>query len=108
MCIRDRDNADKLSYLISWPAVKDDDLGGYTLYMQVKAADGSWQTAEHWTGIAAEQTTVDLEQYQNDTVRFYVIANKKDAADDRFDSPDGAFSDEQDISPRAPAPTRCV
>ena len=99
------DNADKLSYLISWPAVKDDDLGGYTLYMQVKAADGSWQTVEHWTGIAAEQTTVDLEQYQNDTVRFYVIANKKDAADDRFDSPDGAFGDEQDISPRAPAPT---
>ena len=99
------DNADKLSYLVSWPAVKDDDLGGYTLYMQVKAADGSWQTVERWTGITAEQTTVDLEQYQNDTVRFYVIANKKDAADDRFDSPDGAFGDEQDISPRAPAPT---
>ena len=99
----DENSADALTYSINWPAVVGADH--YTLYAQRQNANGTWETVETWENITGTQTEIDMEQYQNQELRFYVIANRAAGDTTGFDSPDGALCDPQAVKSRVAAPT---
>lgn len=77
----------------------------YTLYAQRQNADTTWETVETWENITGTQTEIDMEQYQGQELRFYVIANRAAGDTTGFDSPDGALCDPQAVKSRVAAPT---
>lgn len=93
------DNADALLYTVSWSPSDDERIDHYDLC--VVDADGNTvltlRTADNVGSL-----TLDLEQYQGKTLRFRVIARRKD--DSCFDGPDGALSQSETIVSRAKAP----
>ena len=93
------DNADALLYTVSWSPSDDERIDHYDLC--VVDADGNTvltlRTADNVGSL-----TLDLEQYQGKTLRFRVIARRKD--DSCFDGPDGALSQSETIVSRADAP----
>lgn len=99
----DENSADALTYSINWPVVVGADH--YTLYAQRQNADNTWETVETWENITGTQTEIDMEQYQNQELRFYVIANRAAGDTTGFDSPDGALCDPQAVKSRVAAPT---
>lgn len=99
----DENSADALTYSINWPAVVGADH--YTLYAQRQNADDTWKTVETWENITGTQTEIDMEQYQGQELRFYVIANRAAGDTTGFDSPDGALCDPQAVKSRVAAPT---
>ena len=92
-----------MTYSINWPAVVGADH--YILYAQRQNADNTWETVETWKNITGTQTEIDMEQYQNQELRFYVIANRAAGDTTGFDSPDGALCDPQAVKSRVAAPT---
>ena len=60
---------------------------------------------ETWENITGTQTEIDMEQYQGQKLRFYVIANRAAGDTTGFDSPDGALCDPQAVKSRVAAPT---
>ena len=99
----DENSADALTYSINWPAVVGADH--YTLYAKRQNADNTWETVETWENITGTQTEIDMEQYQGQELRFYVIANRAAGDTTGFDSPDGALCDPQAVKSRVAAPT---
>lgn len=99
----DENSADALTYSINWPAVVGADH--YTLYAKRQNADTTWKTVETWENITGTQTEIDMEQYQGQELRFYVIANRAAGDTTGFDSPDGALCDPQAVKSRVAAPT---
>ena len=93
------DNADALLYTVSWSPSDDERIDHYDLC--AVDADGNTvltlRTADNVGSL-----TLDLEQYQGKTLRFRVIARRKD--DSCFDGPDGALSQPETIVRRAAAP----
>ena len=77
----------------------------YTLYAKRQNADTTWKTVETWENITGTQTEIDMEQYQGQELRFYVIANRAAGDTTGFDSPDGALCDPQAVKSRVAAPT---
>ena len=77
----------------------------YTLYAKRQNADNTWETVETWENITGTQTEIDMEQYQGQELRFYVIANRAAGDTTGFDSPDGALCDPQAVKSRVAAPT---
>ena len=63
------------------------------LYAKRQNADNAWETVETWENITGTQTEIDMEQYQGQELRFYVIANRAAGDTTGFDSPDGALCD---------------
>ena len=99
----DENSADALTYSINWPAVVGADH--YTLYAKRQNADTTWETVETWKNITGTKTEIDMEQYQGQKLRFYVIANRAAGDTTGFDSPDGALCDPQAVKSRVAAPT---
>ena len=77
----------------------------YTLYAKRQNADTTWETVETWKNITGTKTEIDMEQYQGQKLRFYVIANRAAGDTTGFDSPDGALCDPQAVKSRVAAPT---
>ena len=79
--MRTNDNsANALNYDITWPAsadAKDDATVTYTLYAE-KQDGNKWTALANWPDITKNSCTVDLEKYQGETLRFYVVANAVD------------------------------
>ena len=100
------DNADSLLYTVSWSKSDDPRIDHYDLY----AVDADGKTVltlstESNTG----SLTLDLEQFQGKTLRFYVVARRSDTYKDScFDGPNGALSQSETIVTRANAPTVTV
>lgn len=94
------DNADALLYTVSWSPSDDARIGHYDLCV-VDADDKTVLTLPTTDNVGS--LTLDLEQYQGKTLRFRVIARRKD--DSCFDGPDGALSQPETIVRRAAAPT---
>ena len=88
-----------LLYTVSWSPSDDERIDHYDLC--AVDADGNTvltlRTADNVGSL-----TLDLEQYQGKTLRFRVIARRKD--DSCFDGPDGALSQPETIVRRAAAP----
>ena len=110
-------DADVLRYTINWPNGQGN-VKSYSLYAERKNADDNWEKLNDgcWPVVVNEASaTVDLERYQGETLRFYVVSNRytaEQAAEpptpeelDGFGSPNGGYSSEQTIDTRTPAPT---
>ena len=94
------DNADALLYTVRWSPSDDERIDHYDLCV-VDAGGNTVLTLPTTDNVGS--LTLDLEQYQGKTLRFRVIARRKD--DSCFDGPDGALSQPETIVRRAAAPT---
>ena len=103
--MRTNDNsANALNYDITWPASADAKGGNtvkYTLYAE-KLEGKNWTALANWPGITKNSCTVDLEQYQGATLRFYVVANAVDGL--KYCSPNGEYSNPLLVETRLAAP----
>ena len=103
--MRTNDNsANALNYDITWPAsadAKDDATVTYTLYAE-KLDDKNWTALANWPDITKNSCTVDLEKYQGETLRFYVVANADDGK--KYCSPNGEYSNLLVVETRLAAP----
>ena len=103
--MRTNDNsANALNYDITWPAsadAKDDATVTYTLYAE-KLDDKNWTALANWPDITKNSCTVDLEKYQGETLRFYVVANAVDGK--KYCSPNGEYSNLLVVEKRLAAP----
>lgn len=103
--MRTNDNsANALNYDITWPAsadAKDDATVTYTLYAE-KLDDKNWTALADWKGITKNSCTVDLEKYQGETLRFYVVANAVNES--KYCSPNGEYSNPLVVETRLAAP----
>ena len=103
--MRTNDNsANALNYDITWPAsadAKGENTVTYTLYAEKR--DGkNWTALASWPGITKNSCTVDLEKYQGETLRFYVVANAVDGK--KYCSPNGEYSNPLLVETRLAAP----
>ena len=103
--MRTNDNsANALNYDITWPAsadAKDENTVTYTLYAE-KLEDENWTPLADWQGITKNSCTVDLEKYQGENLRFYVVANAVDGL--KYCSPNGEYSNPLLVETRLAAP----
>lgn len=103
--MRTNDNsANALNYDITWPASADDkgeNTVTYTLYAE-KLDSNNWTALASWPGITKNSCTVDLEKYQGETLRFYVVANAVDGK--KYCSPNGEYSNLLVVEKRLAAP----
>lgn len=103
--MRTNDNsANALNYDITWPASADDkgeNTVTYTLYAE-KLDSNNWTVLADWKGITKNSCTVDLEKYQGETLRFYVVANAVDKS--KYCSPNGEYSNSLVVEKRLAAP----
>ena len=103
--MRTNDNsANALNYDITWPAsadAKGENTVTYTLYAE-KLDDNTWTALASWPGITKNSCTVDLEKYQGETLRFYVVANAVDGK--KYCSPNGEYSNLLVVETRLAAP----
>lgn len=103
--MRTNDNsANALNYDITWPAsadAKGENTVTYTLYAE-KSDGNNWTALANWPGITKNSCTVDLEKYQGETLRFYVIANAVDES--KYCSPNGEYSNPLVVETRLAAP----
>lgn len=101
--MRTNDNsANALNYDITWPAsadAKDDATVTYTLYAE-KLDGNTWTALASWPGITKNSCTVDLEKYQGETLRFYVVADDGK----KYCSPNGEYSNQLVVEKRLTAP----
>lgn len=93
------DNADALLYTVRWSPSDDARIDHYELCV---VDDGGKPVLTLPTTGNVGSLTLDLEQYQGKTLRFRVVARRKD--DSCFDGPDGALSQPETIVRRAAAP----
>lgn len=103
--MRTNDNsANALNYDITWPASADDkgeNTVTYTLYAE-KLDGNTWTALANWPDITKNSCTVDLEKYQGETLRFYVVANAVDKS--KYCSPNGEYSNSLVVETRLAAP----
>lgn len=103
--MRTNDNsANALNYDITWPAsadAKGENTVTYTLYAE-KSEGENWTALANWPGITKNSCTVDLEKYQGETLRFYVVANAVDGK--KYCSPNGEYSNPLLVETRLAAP----
>lgn len=103
--MRTNDNsANALNYDITWPAsadAKGENTVTYTLYAE-KLNGNTWTALASWPGITKNSCTVDLEKYQGETLRFYVVANATDGK--KYCSPNGEYSNLLVVEKRLAAP----
>lgn len=103
--MRTNDNsANALNYDITWPAsadAKGENTVTYTLYAE-KLDSNNWTALADWKGITKNSCTVDLEKYQGETLRFYVVANAVDEL--KYCSPNGEYSNLLVVEKRLAAP----
>ncbi len=103
--MRTNDNsANALNYDITWPAsadAKGENTVTYTLYAE-KLDGNTWTPLANWPGITKNSCTVDLEKYQGETLRFYVVANAVDGK--KYCSPNGEYSNLLVVEKRLAAP----
>ena len=103
--MRTNDNsANALNYDITWPAsadAKGENTVTYTLYAE-KLDGNNWTALANWPGITKNSCTVDLEKYQGETLRFYVVANAVDGL--KYCSPNGEYSNPLLVETRLAAP----
>ncbi|WP_418538251.1 prepilin-type N-terminal cleavage/methylation domain-containing protein [Gemmiger sp.] len=103
--MRTNDNsANALNYDITWPAsadAKGENTVTYTLYAE-KSEGKNWTALANWPGITKNSCTVDLEKYQGETLRFYVVANAVDKS--KYCSPNGEYSNPLVVETRLAAP----
>lgn len=103
--MRTNDNsANALNYDITWPASADDkgeNTVTYTLYAE-KLDGNNWTALASWPDITKNSCTVDLEKYQGETLRFYVVANAVDKS--KYCSPNGEYSNPLVVEKRLAAP----
>ena len=103
--MRTNDNsANALNYDITWPAsadAKGENTVTYTLYAE-KLDGNNWTALADWKGITKNSCTVDLEKYQGETLRFYVVANAVDGL--KYCSPNGEYSNPLVVETRLAAP----
>lgn len=103
--MRTNDNsANALNYDITWPASADDkgeNTVTYTLYAE-KLDGNTWTALANWPDITKNSCTVDLEKYQGETLRFYVVANAVDES--KYCSPNGEYSNLLVVETRLAAP----
>lgn len=103
--MRTNDNsANALNYDITWPAsadAKGENTVTYTLYAE-KLDGNNWTALADWKGITKNSCTVDLEKYQGETLRFYVVANAVDGL--KYCSPNGEYSNPLVVEKRLAAP----
>lgn len=103
--MRTNDNsANALNYDITWPAsadAKGENTVTYTLYAE-KSEGENWTALANWPGITKNRCTVDLEKYQGETLRFYVVANAVDGL--KYCSPNGEYSNPLLVETRLAAP----
>ena len=104
--MRTNDNsANALNYDITWPAsadAKGENTVTYTLYAE-KSEGENWTALANWPGITKDSCTVDLEKYQGETLRFYVVANAVDESK-YYCSPNGEYSNLLVVEKRLAAP----
>lgn len=104
--MRTNDNsANALNYDITWPASADDKSENtvtYTLYAE-KLDSNNWTALADWKDITKNSCTVDLEKYQGETLRFYVVANTVDESK-YYCSPNGEYSNLLVVEKRLAAP----
>lgn len=103
--MRTNDNsANALNYDITWPAsadAKGENTVRYTLYAEKQDGE-KWAALANWQGIKKNSCTVDLEKYQGETLRFYVVANAVDKS--KYCSPNGEYSNPLLVEKRLAAP----
>lgn len=103
--MRTNDNsANALNYDITWPAsadAKGENTVTYTLYAE-KLDGNTWTALANWPDITKNSCTVDLEKYQGETLRFYVVANAVDGK--KYCSPNGEYSNLLVVEKRLAAP----
>ena len=103
--MRTNDNsANALNYDITWPAsadAKGENTVTYTLYAE-KLDGKNWTALASWPDITKNSCTVDLEKYQGETLRFYVVANAVDKS--KYCSPNGEYSNLLVVEKRLAAP----
>lgn len=103
--MRTNDNsANALNYDITWPAsadAKGENTVTYTLYAE-KLDGNTWTALASWPDITKNSCTVDLEKYQGETLRFYVVANAVDGK--KYCSPNGEYSNPLVVETRLAAP----
>lgn len=103
--MRTNDNsANALNYDITWPAsadAKGENTVTYTLYAE-KLDGENWTALANWPDITKNSCTVDLEKYQGETLRFYVVANAVDGK--KYCSPNGEYSNPLLVEKRLAAP----
>ncbi len=103
--MRTNDNsANALNYDITWPAsadAKGENTVTYTLYAE-KLDGNNWTALVNWPDITKNSCTVDLEKYQGETLRFYVVANAVDGL--KYCSPNGEYSNLLVVEKRLAAP----
>lgn len=103
--MRTNDNsANALNYDITWPAsadAKGENTVTYTLYAE-KLDGKNWTALTNWPDITKNSCTVDLEKYQGETLRFYVVANAVDEL--KYCSPNGEYSNLLVVEKRLAAP----
>ncbi len=103
--MRTNDNsADALNYDITWPAsadAKGENTVRYTLYAEKQDGE-KWTALANWPDITKNSCTVDLEKYQGETLRFYVVANAADES--KYCSPNGEYSNPLLVETRLAAP----
>ena len=104
--MRTNDNsANALNYDITWPAsadAKGENTVTYTLYAE-KLDGNTWTALVNWPDITKNSCTVDLEKYQGETLRFYVVANAVDESK-YYCSPNGEYSNLLVVEKRLAAP----
>lgn len=103
--MRTNDNsANALNYDITWPAsadAKGENTVRYTLYAEKQDGE-KWTALANWPDITKNSCTVDLEKYQGETLRFYVVANAVDGL--KYCSPNGEYSNPLLVETRLAAP----
>ena len=103
--MRTNDNsANALNYDITWPAsadAKGENTVTYTLYAEKQDGE-KWTALANWQDITKNSCTVDLEKYQGETLRFYVVANAVDGK--KYCSPNGEYSNPLVVETRLAAP----
>lgn len=103
--MRTNDNsANALNYDITWPAsadAKGENTVRYTLYAEKQDGE-KWTALANWPAIKKNSCTVDLEKYQGETLRFYVVANAVDGK--KYCSPNGEYSNPLLVETRLAAP----
>lgn len=103
--MRTNDNsANALNYDITWPAsadAKGENAVTYTLYAE-KLDGNNWTALASWPDITKNSCTIDLEKYQGETLRFYVVANAVDES--KYCSPNGEYSNLLVVEKRLAAP----
>ena len=103
--MRTNDNsANALNYDITWPAsadAKGENTVTYTLYAE-KLDGNNWTALASWPDITKNSCTVDLEKYQGETLRFYVVANA--VGGKKYCSPNGEYSNPLLVETRLAAP----